>query len=202
MTRPTGPHLSPDEIDAWLIGALAPELQRHADDCQECLELLRAEREIADQISALPLMSPAAGFADRIMASVIMPDPFAIRSLQATRRRLFATPKSLAFAAGLVLFLLGSMGGSIVWSLAHQETLASIGSWLVNQGGQAAWFGLRGLASNFIEQPWYGGLRSLAENPGHLALISGLASIVYLGGVFALRRLLALPTQRVAHAGI
>jgi hypothetical protein len=202
MTRPTGPHLSPDEIDAWLIGALAPELQRHADDCQECLELLRAEREIADQISALPLMSPAAGFADRIMASVIMPDPFAIRSLQATRRRLFATPKSLAFAAGLVLFLLGSMGGSIVWSLAHQETLASIGSWLVNQGGQAAWFGLRGLTSNFIEQPWYGGLRSLAENPGHLALISALASIAYLGGVFALRRLLALPTQRVAHAGI
>lgn len=202
MTRPSGPHLSPDDIDAWLIGALAPQLQRHVDDCQECLELLRAEREIADQIAALPLMSPETGFADRIMASVIVPDPFAIRSLQATRRRLFATPKSLAFAAGLVLVLLGSMGGSIVWTLAHQETLASIGAWLVNQGGQAAWLGLRGLASNFIEQPWYGGLRSLTENPGRLALISALASVAYLGGVFALRRLLALPTQRVAHAGI
>ena len=202
MTRPSGPHLSPDEIDAWLIGALAPELQRHAEECQECLELLRAEREIADQIAALPLMSPGAAFADRIMASVTVPDPFAIRSLQATRRRLFATPKSLAFAAGLVLFLVGSMGGSIVWTLAHQETLTAIGSWLVNQGGQAAWFGLRGLASNFIEQPWFGGFRALMENPGRLALISALASVSYLGGILALRRLLALPTQRVAHAGI
>ncbi len=52
MTRPSGPHLSPDEIDAWLIGALAPELQRHADHCQECLELMRTEREIAEQITA------------------------------------------------------------------------------------------------------------------------------------------------------
>jgi hypothetical protein len=40
------------------------------------------------------------------------------------------------------------------------------------------------------------------ENPGRLALISALASVSYLGGIFALRRLLALPTQRVAHAGI
>lgn len=202
MTRSSGPHLSPDDIDAWLIGALAPGLQRHADECQECLELLRAEREIGEQMAALPLMSPAPGFADRVMASVIVPDPFAIRSLQATRRRLFATPKSFAFAAGLVLVLLGSMGGSIVWTLSHQETLASIGSWLVNEAGQAAWFGVRGLAANFIEQPWYGGFRSLAENPGRLALISALASVAYLGGVVALRRLLALPTQQVAHAGI
>src|SRR5437867_1127943 len=124
MTRPSGSHLSPDEIDAWLSGALAPEGQRHLDQCQACLEQARAEREIADQITALPLMSPADGFADRVMAAVAVPDPFAIRSLQATRRRLFATPKSLAFAAGLVLFLLGSMGGSIAWTLTHQETMA------------------------------------------------------------------------------
>jgi hypothetical protein len=202
MTRPSGPHLSPDEVDAWLSAVLPPDLQRHVDECQECLELLRAEREIADQIAGLPLMSPASGFADRVMASVVVPDPFAIRSLQATRRRLFATPKSFAVAAGLVLVLLGSMGGSIVWTMSHQETLASIGSWLLTQGGQAAWLGLRGLASNLIEQPWYGGIRSLAENPGRLALVSALASLAYLSGVLALRRLLAPPTQRVAHAGV
>jgi hypothetical protein len=202
MTRPSGSHLSPDEIDAWLSGALAPEGQRHLDQCQACLEQARAEREIADQITALPLMSPADGFADRVMAAVAVPDPFAIRSLQATRRRLFATPKSLAFAAGLVLFLLGSMGGSIAWTLTHQETMASIGSWLLSQGGQAAWLGVKGLASNFIEQPWYGDIRSLVENPARLALVSALASLAYLGGVFALRRLLAVPTQQVAHAGI
>src|ERR1700737_2231867 len=199
MTRPSGPHLSPDDFEAWLSGALAPELQRHLDECQACLEQARADREIADQIAILPLMSPGEGFADRIMAAVAVPDPFAIRSLQATRRRLFATPKSLAFAAGLVLLLVGSMAGSIVWTLSHQQTMASLGTWLLSQGGQAIWLGVRGVASNFIEQPWYDGIRSLAVTPARLAMVSALASLAYLGGVFALRRLLAVPTQQVAH---
>jgi hypothetical protein len=202
MTRPSGSHLSADEIDAWLAGALAPALQRHVDQCQVCLEQLRVERDIADQIAALPLLSPTAGFSDRVMASVIVPDPFAIRSLQATRRRLFATPRSVALAASLTLLLLGSMAGSIVWSLSHQQTLVSLGSWLMTEAGQAAWFGVRSLASNFIEQPWYNSIRGLVENPGRLALASAMVSLAYLGGVVALRRLLALPTQQVAHANI
>jgi hypothetical protein len=202
MTRPSGPHLSPDEIDAWLAGTPAPEVQRHLDECPACLEQLKADREIAELIGTLSLMSPSDGFAARVMAAVAIPDPFAIRSLQATRRRLFATPRSLAVAAGLLVFLLSSMAGSIAWTLTHQETLASMGSWLMSQGGQAIWLGVRGLASNFIEQPWYSGIRSLLENPARLALISALASLAYLGGIFALRRLLAVPTQQVAHAGI
>jgi uncharacterized membrane protein len=202
MTRPSGSHLSADEIEAWLGGADAPELQHHLDYCEACLEQVRADREIAEQIAALPSISPAAGFADRVMASVIIPDPFAIRSLQATRRRLFATPKSFALAAGLLVFLVGSMAGSIVWTVTHQETMAWMGSWVLSQGGQALWLGLRGVASNFIEQPWYEGARSLLGNPARLALLSGVASLAYLAGVFALRRLLAVPTQQVAHAGI
>jgi hypothetical protein len=202
MTRPPGTHLSPDEIDSWLSGNLAREWQQHLDQCQTCLERVRIEREIVDQIATLPLMSPAEGFSDRVMASVSVPDPFSIRSLQATRRRLFATRRSLAIAASLALLILGSMGGSIAWSLANQETLASVGNWLLTAGGQVAWLSLRGVASNVIEQPWYTGFRSLLENPGRLAVASGLATTVYLIGVLALRRLLALPTQQVAHASI
>jgi hypothetical protein len=202
MTRPPGTHLSPDEIDSWLSGNLAREWQQHLDQCQSCLERARIEREIVDQIATLPLLSPADGFSDRVMASVSVPDPFSIRSLQATRRRLFATRRSLAVAASLTLLILGSMGGSIAWSLANQETLASIGNWLLTAGGQMAWLSLRGVASNVIEQPWYTGVRSLLENPGRLAVASALATTVYLIGVLALRRLLALPTQQVAHASI
>jgi hypothetical protein len=202
MTRPSGTHLSPDEIDSWLAGTLTQEWQQHLDRCQTCLERVRTEREIVEQIAGLPLLSPQSDFAERVMAAVAVPDPFAIRSLQATRRRLFATRKSLAIAASLALVLVGSMGASIAWSLTHQETLASIGGWLVSQAGQIAWLSVRGLASNLIEQPWYNGIRSLLDNPGRLALGSALASAVYLGGLLALRRLLALPTQQVAHAGI
>jgi hypothetical protein len=202
MTRPSGFHLSPEEIDACLAGVSTPESQHHLDQCQTCLELVRAEREIVDLIGTLPPMSPSEGFADRVMAFVVIPDPFAIRSLHAARRRLLATPRSLAFAAGLALFLLASMAGSIAWSLSHEETLASIGTWVLSQSAQALWLGVRGLASNIIEQPWYEGIRSLVENPTRLALISALGSLMYVGGVFALRRLLAVPTQQVAHARI
>src|ERR687896_178610 len=202
MTRPSGSHLSADEIDACLAGAPLPEVQQHVEQCRSCLEQVQADREIAEQIRSLPLMSPSEGFAERVMASVVIPDPFAIRSLQATRLRFFATPRSFAAAASLAVVLLGSMVASIAWSLANQETMASLGSWLFAQGGQALWLGLQGLASNLIEQPWYNGLRSLAENPARLALISALGSLAYLGGLVALRRLLAVPTQRVAHAGL
>ena len=69
MTRPPGDHLSPDEIDSCLSGAPALEVQQHLDRCQACLEQVRSEREIAELIAGLPLMAPAEGFADRVMAS-------------------------------------------------------------------------------------------------------------------------------------
>lgn len=202
MTQVPGPHLSPDDIDRWLDGTLPAPQASHLDACHDCLELARAEREIAEQIALLPMMAPSAGFADRVMLSVRVPDPFAIRSMGAARRRLFATRRSVAVAAGLAVLLLGSMAGSIAWTMSNQDTLASIGSWLMAQGAQAAWIGVRGLATNVIEQPWYEGAKGLAGNPTRLAVASGAATVAYLGGVLALRRLLALPTQRVAHAGV
>jgi hypothetical protein len=202
MTQAPGPHFSPEEIDLWLDGTLAAERVRHLDACRPCLEMALAEREIIEQIAALPLMSPSQDFADRVMQSVSVPDPFAIRSLSTARRRLFATQRSIAVAASLALVLLGSMAGSIVWSLNNQDTVAAFGSWLLAQGGQAGWLAVRGLASNVIEQPWYDGFKLLVGNPTRLALASAAASLAYLGGVLALRRLLALPTVGVAHAGL
>lgn len=200
MTHGSGSHLSSDELQIWLDGELPPELVAHLAGCPECQERALAEQEIVEQLAALPYMSPAPGFADRVMQAVTIPDPFAIRSLESARRRLFASPRSLAFAASLAILLVGSMAGSIVWSLAHQDTLAALGSWLAAEAGQTAWLAIRGVASNFIEQPWYQGARALADSPVRLAVASGLAMLVYLTGVLALRRLLALPTQRVAHA--
>lgn len=200
MTQPSGPHLTPDDLDLWLEGNLSGERQQHLDGCQACLELARAEREIVDQLQGLSLMSASPGFADRVMQSVAVPDPFAIRSLQTVPRRLLATRKSMAVAASVGLLLLGSMAVSIIWTLGHQSTLLALGSWLMSQGAQLAWLGLRGVASNFIEQPWFESARTVLAHPGRLALASATASVAYLGGVLALRRLLALPTQEVAHA--
>jgi hypothetical protein len=202
MTPAPGPHLTPDDLDAWLTGALAPAAQNHLTRCPACQDRAETEREIVTLLGALPLMSPTAGFADRVMARVTVPEPLAIRSLRSVRARVFATRRTTALAGGVLLLVLGSMAGSIVWTLGHREMLTAFGSWLAAQAGQLAWLGVQGIASNFIEQPWFAGLKSLAASPGRLGLATALGMVAYLGGVLALRRLLALPAQQVAHAGV
>jgi len=202
MTRSSGAHLSLDEIEACVSGVPSPAAQQHLDGCPSCQEQVRVDREIAELVANLPPLVPSPEFSQQVMARVVIPDPFAIRSLQATRRRLFATPRSFAAAAALIVGLVASMVGSVVWSLAHQDTLAAMGNWILAQGGQALWLGIQGVASTVIEQPWYAGFRSLVENPARLAAISAAGSLAYLGGLLALRRLLAVPTQRVAHASL
>ena len=202
MTPAPGPHLSAEDLDAWLADALSPDAQTHLERCPECLERAQSEQEIVGLLASLPLMSPSADLADRVMLSVAMPDPFALRSLGSARRRLFATRRSAALAASIALLTICSMTASVVWTLGHQQSLAALGSWLTAEAGRAAWLAVRGVASNFIEQPWYAGLRSLAAHPTRLGLASALASLTYVGAVVAFRRLLALPTQGVAHAGV
>ena len=197
MTPVPGPHLSPDDVELWLSGILDAERTRHLDLCPECFDRAQAEREIVEQLGALPPMAPSAEFADRVMARVTIADPFALRSL---RQRIFASRRSMALAATLALAVVGSMAASVAWSLANQDVLISAGNWVLAQGTQAGWLALRGLASNFIEQPWYASARAFADHPARLAAALGALSIAYLSGMFALRRLLALPSQQVAHA--
>ena len=201
MTSVPGPHLTPDDLDAWLAGALAPAAQDHLAVCPACQERADTEREIVDAARRAAADEPGR----RLRRS----GHGAGRGARAGRRalarsdsRVFATRRSRwPSRPACSRCVAGSMAGSIVWTLGHQETLAALGTWLAGQAGQAAWIGLRAVASNFIEQPWFAGLRDLAGSPGRLGLASALALIAYLGGVLALRRLLALPTQQVAHAG-
>jgi len=193
-------HLTPDDLDAWLAGTATAESRRHVEECSACLELVRAEEALTSQLDALPLYAPKLDFADQVMASVAIPDPFAIRSLEAARRRLLASPRSIAIAATIALVLLGSMAASAAWTLANRETLITAGNWLAGEAARWAWVGLRSATLNLIEQPWFGGFRSLVETPGRLAITSAALSLMYVSGILALRRLLAVPPRQVAHA--
>ncbi|HEX5385316.1 MAG TPA: hypothetical protein VFW66_01300 [Gemmatimonadales bacterium] len=206
MTGLPAPHLTPDDIDACLAGTLPAARARHLAACAECEQAVQAERELADVLARLPLFTPSAGFDARVMAAVRVPDPFALRSLGAalgsTRGRLLATRRSAALTVACALALVASMGTSAAWVLAHRAVFAGAEQWLTADAVQWAWASLRGLALDLMGQPWYGGVRSLIEEPGKLALLSALASLLYVGGLLALRRLLAIPAQRVAHASV
>jgi len=200
MTRRPDTHLSADDIDAWLAGHLGPAEQEHLASCAECRETAQADRALITQLSGLTIFSPSPLFADRVMASVAVPDPFALRSMQTARRRLFATRRSLAVAATLAVVVLGSMAASIVWSLSNRETIAAAGSWLTASAGQWLWTGLRSVVSGVIEQPWYDDVRGFVGSPVRLAAVSAIASLTYAGGMLALRKLLTVPSGPVSHA--
>lgn len=200
MSRDPNTHLSLDDIDTWLAGLAEPSVQVHLNYCAECFERVRGQQEIIEQLGALRRFTPAEGFEDRVMAQVAIPDPFAIHALERARRRLLANRRSLALAALLVLTVVGSMAGSVAWSLANPDTLARAGAWLLGEAGQVFWVALRGVVSNVIEQPWYGALRAWAGSPVRVIATSAALSLAYLGGLLALRRLLTAPTPEAANA--
>jgi hypothetical protein len=200
MTRRTDAHLSADDIDAWLAGHLGPAEAAHLEACPACLDWAEADQALIRQLRALDPFSPSPLFADHVMAAVSLPDPFALRSLGTVRRRLVATRRSVALAAMVALVVLGSMTASIVWSLAHRDVIAGAGTWLTASAGQWLWTALRSTVSSVIEQPGYHGLRDLAGSPGRLAALSALVSLTYVGGLLALRKLMAVPSGPVSHA--
>lgn len=193
MTRAYEQHLTLDEIDALLDDAPYAAAHPHLLGCNACRERIDAEREIVARLAALSYAAPSTDFADRVMARVTVPQLAPVP----VRRSAVPSFRRYAVAASILVAL---MATSVAWSLLNRELLTGTVSSLGNGALDWAWLTLRGVAANVMEQPWYAGLRGFFGDPVRLAMISGGITLVYLGGVFALRRLMALPTQGVAHA--
>lgn len=193
MTRAYEQHLTLDEIDALLEDAPYASAHPHLLGCTACRERIDTEREIVSRLAALPYAVPSADFANRVMARVTVPQPAAAPVRPSVRPSF----RRYALAASILLV---AMASSVAWSLANQELLSATTTWLSEGALGWLWLTVRGVGANVMEQPWYAGLRGVFGDPVRIAMISGAIMLVYLGGVFALRRLMALPTQGVAHA--
>lgn len=187
-----GAHLSADDIDAWISGTLAGEPRAHLLACPDCRRLADAERVLVRRLEQLPLFNPKEQFADLVMAQVAIP-------LHGWRARVWATGRSRAVAAGVAALVFGSMGTSVAWSLTHQDTLSALGTWATTTATQWSLTVLQGIGTRVLSQPWVLELRATAS-PGKVALIAAAGSLLYAGGLVALRRLLALPEPQVARA--
>lgn len=190
-------HLTPDDIDLVLDGAMPPAIREHLNACAPCVALVRSERAVVRELGHLPRHVPSAGFEERVMARVLVRP--ARTSLAALRAGLFGTRQRAALAASVGIGLLVALGASIAWSATHQAELIALKQTVANEGMELLWTSLRALASMVIEQPWYGTLRAALDTPARLGVLATVGLLVYAGGVFALRRLLAAPIRRVAH---
>lgn len=185
------PHVTADELDAWLEGKLAAARVWHLEECAPCLTLAESEAALVRSLRALPLHSPTARFGARVMARVAVAE--STGTFTVIRRRLMANPRAALLAASAGAVLLGGLGASIGWSLTHQDTLALWGQNVTSEASQWLWLGVRGVVSNLIEQPWYAELRHALGSPARLAGFGGLGLMAWAAGLVALRRLLTVP---------
>lgn len=200
MTQRPSSHLTFDEFDALLTGSASSTAELHVGTCADCAASLEAQRDIVARLDALPFFSPSEQFGDQVLQQVVIPDPFALRSLAGARTRLLGNRQALAVAASVMLTAGIAMLASILWSLSHPEVIAAAGQWITGEASQLLWLGLRGGFQNVVEQPWYGLAGTVLGSPGRLAGLSAAGMVIYVAGLFTLRRLVALPTVGVAHA--
>ena len=65
-------HLGPDEFDLWIEGRLPADRTSHLETCPSCSAEAQQTRELIQRLASLPMVSPSASMADRVMRQVIV----------------------------------------------------------------------------------------------------------------------------------
>jgi len=63
-------HLGPDEFELWIEGRLPADQMSHLETCPRCSAEAQQTRDLIQQLAALPMVSPSASLADRVMRRV------------------------------------------------------------------------------------------------------------------------------------
>lgn len=184
-------HLSHDEIEllAKAGGSPAPEARRaHVETCGRCQEDIRAWRAIDGQLARLRHISPAPGFAGRVMAGVRLPVPLHERALALARRRWAWVT---AAAAALAL----TVTGTTYWLFdAHGVLPIEVGAFLLGGARDLAVRGMLALGRVAYDLglvdagSTFAGQLSATQALGGLAL-SAVIGFLALGSMMRLMRL-------------
>jgi hypothetical protein len=122
-------HLLPNEIDLLLdeeTGFGVQPLREHVRACADCRARLADAQEVARSLSALPLLAPRIGIADRVMAKVPVFVPWHVAAADAVRRYVPTGPLARA-AAALVVAVAGTViTGLTLWIASRGDTVATI----------------------------------------------------------------------------
>ncbi|HEX9892417.1 MAG TPA: hypothetical protein VGA78_00775 [Gemmatimonadales bacterium] len=189
----TTPHLTPDDLDALLVGSMSASVRTHLGECALCRSLATTDRAVITVLERLPRFSPSPGFSDRVMARVSVAKASS-RSILGLRVRV-PTGRRAWLAAAVGVLLLAGLTTSVVWSLGNRDVLAGWGQQTLSLLDGWLWLGVQTLAANLTEQPWYQPVRSALGTPARLA-VAGVAIVVtWSAGMLALKRLVALPSR-------
>jgi len=116
-------HLTDETLEAYCDGALdvgvQASVETHVFRCGRCRVELDEWRSLFTMLSALPRFAPSAEFADLVMASVRIPEPWRVRAAALVRRFVPGSTPGWAFAVALLAVPLLAIGTLAVWLLSR-----------------------------------------------------------------------------------
>lgn len=204
------PHL-PD----WMLDLLAEDAlshveraqaEAHVKQCAACASDLEAARSVIASLDALPRFEPSPGFADAVMARVVIFDPAAAASAARSRRWLPQTRRGWAKLGAAVLAPLAPLATLMAWLLTHpMVTMGGLWEMGSHWAGERLWSAFAVAAELVARSGAMGGIGEMADrmaavpttNLGIALLLVAVA--IPLSGWF-LFRLFRTPMGGMTHA--
>jgi hypothetical protein len=127
-------HPTPERLQAFVEEGLDEAervvVQGHVASCAHCQAELQEWRSLFAALADLPEHAPSAGFAERVMAGVLVRQPWSVRVLELLRRLLPNTTAGWAAATAFMALPVLAGTGLVVWLLSQPGVTAQ-GLWLI-----------------------------------------------------------------------
>ncbi|MEO8450088.1 MAG: hypothetical protein ABI647_09880 [Gemmatimonadota bacterium] len=167
-------------------------MRLHLETCDQCRQLVTADAIVIEALSALPLLTVPRDLTDRVMARVTIarPSRVPVLSFPRLRRPQFAWAAAVAFLAI----------GTAAWSAFNRPVLDA---WIQSAGSEAGrmgWLGIKTLAANLSEQPWFTSLRDWFAAPVRTIGVVGGGLALYLTALVAFKKLITPRNPVVSDA--
>jgi anti-sigma factor RsiW len=137
-------HPNTERLQSFVEGTLGDGdrvvLESHIIDCPACQHEVAEWRSLFSVLATLPQFSPSIHFADNIMASVKLPDPWYVRALVKAGDRLHViapkTTRGWAFATGFLALPFVLFSVFATWLLSKPYiTPANVVAFALDRGG-------------------------------------------------------------------
>jgi hypothetical protein len=185
--------------------------EQHLKACAHCTSELRSARALIAALQSLPSLTPSAGFADAVMARVVIAPQAATAAAaepvrEARRGWLPASLRGWAVLTAVLTVIMAPLAALGVWLNAHP--MVSVSSlWGVARGwaGEVAWSAVVQVAGAFGRSGLFGwAADTLAGMPGPDAAGVPLALLLFFAAIpvsaFVIVRLLKTPATGMTHA--
>ncbi|WP_420127308.1 anti-sigma factor family protein [Longimicrobium sp.] len=185
--------------------------EQHLRTCAHCASELRSARALISALQSLPAVSPSAGFADAVMARVVIAPRTATAAAaeparQARKGWLPASFRGWVWLTAMLTVIMAPLTGLGVWLSTHP--LVSVSAlWGIARGwvSEVAWGAVVQVAGAFGRSGLFGwAADTLARMPGPDAAGVPLSLLLFFAAIpvsaFVIVRLLKTPATGMTHA--